>query len=177
MAARRAKRVTSLDLAKHLSAKLGKLVERRDRQVEAATGTFRLDMLAAIEDADAETIDLVVRGLKLDGGSPFLLLALQAALDERARAVQTRRSRELAAPDSDDAPIVISTPAQAHELLGDTEAGVAAKAILGERVPGVTVDIVHEATLHVPHADEGELRYPEPGEPAITLPDGTVVAA
>lgn len=179
MAARRVKQVTSLDLAKHLSSKLCRIVERRDRQVEKATSAFRLEMLAALDDADDETIDLVQRGLKHDGGSQFLRLALQTALDERARATQTRRSGDIAltgadaaaimrdappprfevGPDSDDAPLVISTPEQATELLGSSDAGDAARAILADG------------------PDEGELRYPEPGEPAVTLPDGRVVAA
>lgn len=193
---RRVKQVTSLDLAKHLSARLSKLVERRDRQVETATSLFRLDMLAAIEDADAETIDLVQRGLKHDGGSAFLQLALQTALDERERAAQTRRSGGARAPaaDSDDAPIVISTVEQAVEIYGEGSAAHEwAKANVPPPTPAIMLDtvtgtvhpnpdVVSRGTAVGPDGAEvsieaGEFRYPEPGEPAVTLPDGTVVAA
>ena len=189
----------ALDRAKRLQAALSRLAERRDRVVEKAHAEFRLDLVAALDLVDDETVALVLRGLELDRAQESLQLALTMALDERnhrrGQPISTRRSgavpslqddpheaetevpppmpslaelegdeddlTELDAPDTPlppppPVPRLISTPGEARALYGSgTDAGEAAAAVL---------------------SDDG-YRYPEPGEAAVELPDGTIVAA
>src|SRR5262245_24418360 len=135
----------ALERAKRLSASLCRLVERRDRLVETAAAEFRLELLNAIDSADPEIVSLVQRGLAMDRTQPELQLALQLALDERnernQRPPSTRRSDEL------------PPPAQpSSEDLGDED------------------DLTELDSRPTPVIEtEPELRYPEPGEPAVTL--------
>jgi hypothetical protein len=152
----------ALDRAKRVQAALTKLVERRERIVQRAGSEFRLDLLAAIDQVDDETMSLVQRGLAMDRAEQGLQYALQLAIDERneARRVSTRRSGSPQVPPLD----VTFDP---HEAETDAPP------------PPSSEDLGDELELSDIPVPPGvaELRYPEPGEPAITLADGTVVAA
>lgn len=154
----------ALDRAKRVQAALTKLVERRERIVQRAGSEFRLDLLAAIDQVDDETMSLVQRGLAMDRAEQGLQYALQLAIDERneARRVSTRRSGSAGVP----MPSVFMDP---HEAETDAPPPLPESFELGDED-----DL---SGLDAPLPGAVELRYPEPGEPAVTLPDGTVVAA
>lgn len=161
---------TALDRAKRLQSALCKLVERRERQIEKASGEFRLDMLAAVEAVDDETLGLVQRGLAMDRDKPYLMLALRFAIDERNernRAPHTQRSGE-----DDDGHEAITGHPPAYELTGDE----LARAMRGTPPPRFEVEGAPGALDGI-DSDDAPFRYPEPGEAAVELPDGTVIAA
>jgi hypothetical protein len=182
--------MNALDRAKRLQAALGKLAERRDRQIEKANGEFRLDLLAVIDTVDDETVGLVMRGLAIDREQHYLQLSLQLALDERNDSRRspspsplptTRRSRSSPGHQGDDL----------HEAETDAPPPLPSSFDLGDEddlsgldtplppPPGM-VQIEQSGVVVLEGGQTlalGELRYPEPGEPAVTLPDGTVVAA
>lgn len=158
----------ALDRAKRLQAALGKLAERRDRQIDKANGEFRLDLLAVIDGVDSETVGLVMRGLAIDREQHYLQLTLQLALDERDEARRTpvpaplpTTLRSRSSPGFHGDPHEAETDAPPPLLPSSYDLG----------------DEDDLTGLDEPLPVLGEVRYPEPGEPAVTLPDGTVVAA
>lgn len=149
----------ALDRAKAVQRTLTRLVERREQRTARAQAEFRLDLLAAIDTVDDETIALVQRGLAIDRCEAGLQYALQLAVDERNEArrravdplADTRRSG-----DDDDL----------HE----------AETILPPALPS-TVEVGDADLIVLDDEVPGPERYPEPGEPAVELPDGRIVAA
>ncbi len=173
------KAADALDAAKRLHGVIGRLAERRERQVQKATGEFQLDLLAAIKDQPDEILEMIMRAVMLDPGQAYLQLALSMAVDERNdrrahlrfdRRTDTERSRASEAEtESPPAPEAFG----GFEIEGDP-------GILADLVPpALSGPVPSFASLASPmdgdDVDEGG-RYPEPGEPATVLPDGRVVA-
>jgi|SRR6187551_1773529 len=159
----------ALDRAKRVQAALTKLVERRERVIARASSEFRLDLLAVIDKVDDETMSLVQRGLAMDRAEQGLQYALQLAIDERneARRVAspTQRSREIDPHEAET-----DVPPPLPQVFG-----LPSSFDLGDEDDLSGLD--DEPSPAAPGDDVQGYRYPEPGEPAMTLPDGTVVAA
>lgn len=161
---------TALDRAKRVQSGLCKLVERRERAIEKASGEFRLDMLATVDAVDDETLALVQRALAMDRDKPYLQLALQMAIDERNE--RNRQPHTQRSGGDDDGHEAITEHPPAFALT----AGEAALAMRGSPPPRFEVE-GEPGALDSIDSDDAPFRYPEPGEPALELPDGTVIAA
>jgi hypothetical protein len=159
------KAADALEAAKRLHAVVGRLAERRERHVLKATGEFQLDLLAAISEAPDEILEMVTRAVAMDPGQAYLQLALSIAVDERndrrglrraGRTGDTERSRV----DHHEAETERPPSYETFELEGDAGA----------------LDDLPAPQPSPMDGDDAPGRYPEPGEPATLLPDGTVVA-
>lgn len=170
------KAAAALDTAKRLHGAIGRLAERRERQVQKATGEFQLDLLAAINDTPDEILDMIMRAVQHDPGQAYLQLALSIAIDERNDRRGLQRSIRFDSRLDRSEAETESPPA--FEMTGDE----AARTMRGMPPPrfevegelGALDDLPESA--YPPGAVDLEPRYPEPGEPATVLPDGTVVA-
>jgi hypothetical protein len=182
----------ALDQAKRLQGHIVRLAERRERQVQRATGEFQLDLLAAIEAVPDGVVSMVMQAVRLDPGQAYLQLALSIALDERLeRRARMRGLREvdrvgdLVMFDGDgDAPLpseAETEPPPRFEIEGDAGALAELDAELESPMEGDDArpldSVFGEAFERLAQPGKvGGYRYPEPGEPATVLPDGTVVA-
>jgi hypothetical protein len=155
------KAADALDAAKRLHGVVGRLAERRERHVHKATGEFQLDLLAAISDVPDEILDMVTRAVAMDPGQAYLQLALSIAVDERndrrgLRVSNTERSRV----DHHEAETERPPSYEPFDIEGDE---------------GALADLPDPQPSRM-DGDDAPGRYPEPGEPATVLPDGTTVA-
>lgn len=186
----------ALDRAKRVQAALTKLVERRERVVQKANAEFRLDLIAVVDDVDDDTLALVQRGLAMDRAEQGLQYALQIAVDDRnearrralgsglgERQVDTRRSRD---EDPHEAITEAPPPLPTDLDLGDEDVVLLDDPGSAEPFGEAFERLAQPGRIGAPMADapavvDVELpegyRYPEPGEPAVELADGTVVAA
>jgi len=157
--------------AKLLHGKLARIAERRDREHARSNANFQIDVLATIGDAPPTIVRWVLDALGSDPEQEHLRRALQEAIDVHADAssrgglVGDIASELVAAAAEDDRPTESPPPPAG---VSDERPQTARSAI--PSVP-VLMPRVEEYPSSPPAA-----RYPEPGEPAITLPDGTVVA-
>lgn len=176
----------ALDEAKRLYGVVVRLAAKRERRVLKATGDFQIDLLEAIRDEPDAILDIVERAVRHDPGQSHLQLALAIAIDERRR---EHADAETESPPPNTLDVTgpsLRSPAPARfEIEGDAGAldelespmesddapafGEAFERLAQPGRPGRDDAI----SLH----DGREFRYPEPGEPATQLPDGTVVAA
>jgi hypothetical protein len=147
-----------LDRAKRLQGELVRLGERRSRQVERVEGAFRLDLLAAIHGEPDWLVDLVHRALEAEPTQ-------QALVTDLVHAMAETRERLVRASEA------VRMTGAARPLVDGIDFGnpPGALAPLVLDAP-VAESVEHSATLHE------SLRYPEPGEPARMLDDGTIVA-
>lgn len=157
----------ALDQAKRLQGIIVRLAERRERQVQRATGEFQLDLLAAIEAAPNGIVNMVMQAVRLDPGQAYLQLALTIALDERNERRERIGRVDGAARSTSEAE---TEPPPAFEIEGDP----------GELAhlesPMESDDAPPLGSAFGEAFGRRAYRYPEPGEPATVLPDGTVVA-
>lgn len=171
----------ALDRAKRVQAALTRLVERRERLVQRAHAEFRLDLIAAIDQVDEETLGLVQRGLAMDRGEQSLQYAVQIAIDERneARRISTRRSGGTGSADPHEAETESPPPLPSTVELEGDEDDLSGLDTPLPRPPAVPFGDAFERLAQPGRAGAAPdgYRYPEPGEPAVELPDGTIVAA
>ena len=176
----------ALERAKRVQAALTKLVERRERLQQKATAEFRLDLLAAVDAVDDETLALVLRGLAMDRAEQGLQYALQIAIDDRNEArrrasgepVDTRRSADDPHEAVTEVPPPLLPPSlSAIEGDEDDLSHLDTPLPPPPATPRLNLEQqVHDAVERGEVDDDG-FRYPEPGEAAVELPDGRIVAA
>lgn len=171
----------ALDAAKKLYGSIVKLAERRERRVQKATGDFQIDLLETIRTVPTPILDIVERAVRNDPGQAYLQLALAVAVDERRREHATAET-EAPPPPTLNATGNVLLPAPGVErlpppprIVGEDDAGelegIESPMESDDAPSRPRVETYTNGELLVP-----EYRYPEPGEPATMLPDGSVVA-
>jgi hypothetical protein len=168
----RAAKGGAIDRAKQLQGKLVRLAERRERHVRNATGDFILDLNAAIIDQPQWLVAMVRQALAQDAGQSFLYLQLVEAMSRHGEA-ETERPPPLL--DLDDIGIPVGDDEPDEPLPRPPPLPDALTEAATERMIEETFSSDERADVPPPTALA--YRYPEPGEEAIELPDGTIVAA
>lgn len=164
-----------LDEAKRLRGALMRLAARRERLVQKANGDFQLELLAAISEADTEILGLVQRALAFDCEEHYLQHAVQLAIDERNE--RLRRSGDAAECETERPPSTLNAVEAAAMMRSTPPPRFEAFEI--EDAPGALADLPAQIESPMDSDDapaHGRYRYPEPGEPAMQLPDGSIVA-
>lgn len=161
--------------AKLLHGKLMRLAERREREIARSNGAFQLDLMAAINGEPEWRVKMVSDALELDGANAYVR---QALIEARAQS----RSRENEPETERPPPIVVETQDQADALLGVGALRMpravlpSASSISDEDLAALRVVDLNPRPVD-PGGPPAGHRYPEPGEAAITLENGEVVAA
>jgi hypothetical protein len=150
-----------------LHGQVRRLEQRRQRQIEKADRAFRLDLLALVGMYE-----------------PWLTKLVQGALDavpqDHELAAALRRARE------NPSESLTAPTTRADELTTETVEPLEEEALNDAATAEMLAMANHarwqqESPPPLPSQSnapaEREYRYPEPGEPAIQLPDGRVVAA
>lgn len=161
--------------AKLLQGQLVRLAERRERRVSRATGEFEIDLIAAISAQPLAIARMVLQAVSLDQSQAFLQRALAEALVQQSELLRAKR----AAAETEPAP-------PPDEVDDSFEATFRPPPPIMPPPPRLPVMPVFDDDTDEPDdidalertvvAADSLLRYPEPGEPARMLPDGSVVA-
>lgn len=178
-----------------LQNKIARLDDRRVAQLRRVELAFNVDLLAIVESHSPQILDLVQMGLDNDPGSRPLAMALRKARNPMRTLVMPEDpherptdAEELAPPRlpgllamthpafNDNGPATPRVPPPATYERSAVEMVQGVNGILA-RVPEVAECDMETAGWTDPApAPERVYRYPEPGEAAMTLPDGRVVA-
>ena len=154
--------------ARLLQNELARIALKRERQIGKANSDFQLELIQAVSGAAPSALQLVRQVLREDASQMHLASALSTLLaDGRPTppaALEDERSERETEP-----PIALTA---ARVLSRVEHAGIGAGG--GDDEP---IDAeFEEVSDSGPGVDDDGYRYPEPGEPAIELPDGRVVA-
>lgn len=164
--------------ARLLQNELTRLGAKRERSISNANAAFQLDLREAVVGVKPSTLQLVRQVLREDVSQRHLSLSLETLLDTVGIA------GAIGGEEND----VHERPTDAPEALALTDQVETRPSSLpppppsgpdGNEAWGMSPALA--GALDVPgDSVEGDLpvgyRYPEPGEPATQLPDGTVVA-
>ena len=178
----------TLHAARLLQSRLMRIVQLRQRQRDRAQADYRLALLRLTADTDSMTLDIVQRALDNDRSAPELAADLRHACTPGIIDAEFPE----AAPESEDLPpplrcrqcgMMAQNGVQLHHVGCGVGAPTEEPAPL---TPRMVLDGNEEWGLPARPANEPAepladtlpgYRYPEPGEPAVQLPDGRVVAA
>ncbi len=174
--------------ARLLQNELARLSSKRERQISKANGDFQLELIGAIAAAEPSTLKLVAQVLREDGAQVHLSRALETAIkasqpenddgdaherktDPPPPVFELRRP----APAATFAPDVL--PANGRVLTRAEHAGIGAGGGDDEPIDAEFDGPVIDAEFDDPGVDGPPTgyRYPDAGEPAMQLPDGTIV--
>jgi len=190
----------ALHEAKLLEGRLVRLIQRRDRQAAKAEADFLLDLLAELKKQPEWLIVAVRNALQYDKRQEALLVCINSvlAIDKRNREASAPVGRPIVIDGPETAAREFGVGSDTHlaakrfhenpppapvQVLVDSDGyvvGVPDPSLPRFQYDPATVEPGAERLAAAGEAAVNALiaaRYPEPGEPAVELPDGRVVAA
>jgi hypothetical protein len=158
--------------ARLLQNELARIAGKRERQIGRANGEFQLELMHTVAGAERPTLALVVQVLREDASQMHLTRALETLLGAESKSANDERR------DTEPPPFELRRPAPLPERMSDGGPGLLEPLPASAYAPGATA--LEPIDAEFEEAADDELpqgyRYPEPGEPAIELPDGRIVA-
>lgn len=160
------------DRCKALQRQLVDRAALRERRVARANAALQTEILAVLADQPDELVSMVHKALRLDRGQQYLVRCLDEALTQRLLDTGKQATAEDAIELEVDGAFAATFPPSSVAPSGSALVG-AAPARDTVQVPA-RVELVDTVTL--PDGRVVPFRYPDPGEPAVELADGTLVA-
>lgn len=172
------------DRAKALQRSLVDRASLRDKRIARANASLQGEVLALLAEHPAELVSMVHRALRMDRAQGYLVQCLDEVLTQRMLSagqveqdpVEAELGESFAATFD-----VVSRPESVAAITGESDRTWQQmsdpiddiRAAFGVNTP-VERDAMRMVTL--PDGRVVPLRYPDPGEPAVELADGTLVA-